>query len=143
MASNKLKVSLIIVSVLALGLLSASFFVNTGTLIETPVINGTVSRANLLIDFGEGELKSFKLEPHGENLFVLTKDKLSEEGIKLDYETYAGLGEFITQIGDKKSGANGRYWQYWVNGNYAQVGASSHIVKNDDIIEWKFTNEKQ
>ncbi|MBI3273884.1 MAG: DUF4430 domain-containing protein [Candidatus Colwellbacteria bacterium] len=143
MASNRLKVSLIIVSVLALGLLGASFLVDTEAPFEIPVASDTVSRAELIVDFGNGVPKSFALEPHGENLFVLTKNKLSQSGIELGYEKYAGLGELITRIGDKKGGTDGKYWQYWVNGNYAQVGASSYSVKPDDVIEWKFTGQAQ
>lgn len=143
MASKKLKVSLIVIAVLALGFLSASFFVGTEAPAEFPAVSDVPRAARLAIDFGDGELKSFTLEPHGENLFVLTKNKLFKERIELNYETYAGLGELITQIGDKKGGDGGRYWQYWINGAYANVGASSYVVKLGDTIEWKYTNEKQ
>ena len=143
MASNKLKVSLIVVSILALGLLGTSFFVGTKAPVEIPALSDIVSRTELIIETGDDARKSFELQPKGENLFVLTKNKLSEEKVEFNYESYSGLGELITQIGDKKGGANGKYWQYWVNGNYAQIGASSYIVKSGDIIEWKFTDEKQ
>lgn len=143
MVSNKLKVSLIVVGGLALCLVAASFFVGTETPTDNPVTNDTTSTVRLVIDFGDGEIKNFELEPHGENLFVLMSSKLSEEGIDVVYETFTGLGELITRIGDKKGGDGGKYWQYWINGNYAQVGASSYIPKAGDIIEWKFTDEKQ
>lgn len=143
MASNKLKVSLLVIGILALGLAGASFFVGMESPVKHLVVNDNLQTAQLIIDFNDGARKSFELEPNGENLFVLTKNKLSEEGMELDYESYSGLGELITQIGDKRGGVNDKYWQYWVNGNYAQVGASSQIVKPGDIIEWKFTDERQ
>ncbi len=48
------------------------------------------------------------------------------------------MGDLITQIGDRVNGTGGNYWQYWVNNNYASVGADSYIVKGRDVIEWKF-----
>ncbi len=143
MASSKLKVSLIVASVVVLVLAGVSFLVGTETPTDNSVVNNTVSTARLIVDFGDGEIKHFKLEPHGENLFLLMKGKLSEEGIDVAYETFTGLGELITRIGDKKGGDGGKYWQYWINGNYAQVGASSYVPKAGDIIEWRFTDEKQ
>src|SRR3989344_7748947 len=143
MALNKLKVSLIIVSLVALGFAAASFFVDTVPQVNSQVADGTASTVHLAIDFGDGEVKSFDFEPRGENLFILTRNKLSEEGIDVAYETFTGLGELITRIGDKRNGTGGKYWQFWVNGAYSQVGASSYIPRVGDVIEWKFTPSQQ
>ena len=79
----------------------------------------------------------------GETVWQIMQKALAEKGISLEYEEYdGGLGVLITKIGNKKNGDEGKYWQYFVNGEYANMGASNYIVKNGDIIEWKFTNGK-
>ena len=146
MSPNKFRVSLIVgIGVLALALTGLSFF----AISEIPVIQEFLTKSSpgpsiITIDFGDGSTKTLKIQPDGvKTLFQIMKERFSEEGIELNYETYSGLGEFITQIGSKKNGEGDRYWQFWVNGAYSQVGASSYIVKVGDIIKWKFTNEKQ
>jgi len=142
MVSRRLKVSLMVTIFLALGFLSASFFVGTEAPTENQVVSNTALTANLVIDLG-GEVQGFEIEPHGENLFVLMRNKFEERGVSFAYETFTGLGELMTRIGDQKNGAEGKYWQFWINGTYSQVGASSYIPKAGDTIEWKFTNEQQ
>ncbi len=52
------------------------------------------------------------------------------------------LGHFITAINgtlnDKKTG---RFWIYYVNGEKARIGISNRILKNNDIIEWKYEKD--
>lgn len=140
MESKKLKVSLLVAGLIVLGFASALFFAGNDqadVAYDSPAADSAVATARLTIDFGGGGIKNFEIKPRGENLFVLTKNKLSEEGIDVAYKTYKGLGDLIIKISNKKSGG-GKYWQYWVNGDYAQVGASSYVPKSGDVIEWKF-----
>ena len=151
MELNKLKVSLIITGVLSLGLFGlASFIVdNPLSLKESSPVEQNLSGesqglAFISIDFGGGRRKVMEIKPNGiESLFQITKERLAEDGIELYYAAYSGLGELITRIGDEKNGTEGKYWQFWVNGTYSQVGASSYIPKAGDIIEWKFTPSQQ
>lgn len=145
MSSNKLKISLVVLGIAALDLAALSFFVGS----EAPAVQefssvGAQEKTNLTIDFGNGGIKTFRLKPDGsKSLLQLMKETLEKDGVVFSYKTYTGLGELVTQIGDKKSGADGKYWQFWVNGSYAQVGASSYVVNIGDIIEWRFSDEKQ
>jgi hypothetical protein len=144
MASKKLKFSLLVSGFIFIALVfsGALFFADTNDAkipADNHIVDSAVATARLTIDFGGGEIKNFKIEPRGENLFILTRNKLSEEGIDMAYKTYEGLGDLIIRIGDKESGG-GKYWQYWVNGNYAQVGTSSYSPKSGDLIEWKFAD---
>lgn len=54
-------------------------------------------------------------------------------------QDYGQLGQLVTAIGDQVNGQDGKYWQYWLNGVYAQVGADHQSIKAGDAIEWKFT----
>lgn len=44
---------------------------------------------------------------------------------------------FIEAINDVKNG-NGKYWQYYVNGKYADVGCSAYFLHDHDLVEWRF-----
>jgi hypothetical protein len=48
----------------------------------------------------------------------------------------------VTKIGDKVNGEDNRYWQYFINGAYAQVGADQYKLKNGDAVEWKFSADQ-
>ncbi|MFH0712367.1 MAG: DUF4430 domain-containing protein [Candidatus Jorgensenbacteria bacterium] len=143
MASKKLRNSLIVVGVLALVLVGLSFFVSVPQLTDVPVgTNESIAHASFEIDFGDGQTETISFEADGtKNIFQVMEEALPAAGIHFDYETYAGLGKLIDQIGEKKNGENGNYWQFWVNGSYSTVGVSSYFVKAGDRIEWEFTNE--
>ena len=56
---------------------------------------------------------------------------------ELDVKTQdSQYGEFITSIKGYEQGDN-YYWNYYVNGEYAQVGASNQEVKNNDVYTFK------
>ncbi len=33
---------------------------------------------------------------------------------------------------------NGRYWQYWIDGEYGQVAANKCILNNCSVVEWRY-----
>jgi hypothetical protein len=45
---------------------------------------------------------------------------------------------FITGIHGIENGNDGRYWQYYVNGQFADVGCSNYFLNDDDVVEWRF-----
>lgn len=52
-----------------------------------------------------------------------------------------GINAFITSIAGRQADTNQKeFWEFKVNGQQAQVGAGSYIIKNHDQIEWKITN---
>ena len=65
------------------------------------------------------------------------------QNVALEYKVYPGMGVLVTQIGNGKNGDGGAYWQYWVNGAYAQVAADQMAVKAGDKIEWKLAASEQ
>lgn len=102
--------------------------------------------AHLMIDFGEGEMITCNhQELTGEKtVFGLLKvcSQHPEQPFALEYETYPELGVFIKQIGERISGDNERYWQYWVNNEFAQVGASQFELRGGEVVLWKFIKAK-
>ncbi len=56
------------------------------------------------------------------------------------YESYHSV--FVSSIAGVETGTNNKYWQYWVNGKYGEVGCSKKAVENNDVIEWRFTKSR-
>jgi len=52
------------------------------------------------------------------------------------YDSY--VIDSITYNEVKYEADSGNYWAYYVNGNYGTVSADKQIVKNNDVIEWKY-----
>lgn len=52
-----------------------------------------------------------------------------------------GANAFVTSIARRVADVNLKeFWEFKVNGQQAQAGAGSYIIKNHDQIEWKITN---
>jgi hypothetical protein len=45
---------------------------------------------------------------------------------------------FVKAINNIENGEDGNYWQYYVNGEYAQVGCSLYHLHDNDVVEWRF-----
>ncbi|MBU3906136.1 DUF4430 domain-containing protein [Patescibacteria group bacterium] len=98
--------------------------------------------ASLIFDFGDEDIKTFSDIAIGDNdsVFEVLQKAVSENNIELNYKDYGGdMGVFIESINGKRNDFDsGYYWQYWVNGQYAKVGASSYELQNGDVVEWKY-----
>lgn len=99
-------------------------------------------KVSLMLDFGNGEIKTFDnvQAKKGSSVFELLEKITSENEVELQYKDYGGdLGVFIESIGGAISDFEAdRYWQFWVNNEYAQVGASNHELSDGDVVEWKY-----
>jgi hypothetical protein len=104
-----------------------------------------VGHFSLVVDYGDNNSDSYGNISFnaGETLFSATQKLTMANGIEFDYENYGDMGMLVTNIGGKSSGESGAYWQYWVNENYSQVGASIYTIQDGDRIEWKFTDAQQ
>ena len=149
MASNKLKYSLGIAAVFALALAGYSFFVSPLYTAQAPTSDIQLQSQNnnsatLEIYPGDGSVRTLDIHPDGKtSLFDLMKTAFEQEDIVFDHKNYSTMGELVTQIGLKKNGEENKYWQFWVNDEYAKVGVSAYIVEAGDKIKWKFTNDSE
>ncbi|HEU0085361.1 MAG TPA: DUF4430 domain-containing protein [Candidatus Paceibacterota bacterium] len=94
--------------------------------------------ASIMIDYGNGLIKVYNsLSVNSEtNVFNL----LEESGVDFLHADYgAGLGAFINTIEGVGPDPEGKkWWQYWVNNQYATAGVSLQKVNAGDIIQFKF-----
>ena len=109
---------------------------------ETGNISAT-STLSLMLDYSDGKIAVFKENTSSkEPLFETMKRLLQKNNIPLTFKEYPGLGVLIESIGSRQNGSEKKYWQYWVNNEYAKVGADSYLPKTGDIIEWKFIKQQ-
>lgn len=109
------------------------------------VVAAQVSDASVLLDDGQDKiitLPAIKVEPNDTVLSVLQRLDTEREDVAIATQSFTGLGSLVTSINDIKNGGGDKYWQYWINNQYAQVGADQQAVKAGDVIMWKFTSAK-
>lgn len=47
-------------------------------------------------------------------------------------------GVYVSGINGTRGGTGGNYWDYYVNGKQAAVGAGSYVMHGGEAIQWKF-----
>ncbi|MBI4262072.1 DUF4430 domain-containing protein [Candidatus Uhrbacteria bacterium] len=101
--------------------------------------------AHLIIDADTGHLQTFPNEPFfaGATVFDILKAVTTRTSMPFVYDPPGAYGVFIRQIGGKKNGTEKKYWQYWVNGQFAMVAADKQVLQSGDTLLWKFTGEQQ
>lgn len=93
---------------------------------------------DLIIDYGDGDLQHFTDEVmwRGGTVFDLLLSMERRYGISVETRDFPGVGVFIEGIHGVRN-TNSSYWQYWVNGEYAQKGADNYILEDGDAVLWK------
>ena len=121
-------------------LINLSKTVNPSTADKSQESNQEIA-AILKIDFGNGKISNYdgvKLKEE-KTVFDLLKKVAVENNLELSFKEYPGSGVFIESIDRMVNDAkNNKWWQYWVNEEYATVGASNYQLKNGDLVEWKY-----
>ncbi len=100
---------------------------------------------SLMLDFGDGTVKSWTDRPYveGETLFDLTAKIVRENNLTIDFDPPGEYGIFLKSIGDKKGGEEGgKWWLWWANGKAGEVAADQYRLQPGDVTEWKFVNLK-
>ncbi len=80
----------------------------------------------------------FNIKDGNSNVFSGLLIYSGENGFKVEYNNDYDFGVFIESIKGIKNGDEGKYWQYYVNGTLGDVAADKKILKNGDIVEWRF-----
>ncbi len=94
--------------------------------------------ADEILKFSDVEINS------GENLFDVLLRVTEQEAVEFSYKDFGGeLGIFIESIDNSsQQESKTKWWQYWVNGEYAQVGVSSYLVTAGDDIVFRFSDDQ-
>ena len=128
--NKKTKLILVLVLTILILIIGSTFIINKKQNIETETL-----------------IKNIQVFVYDENeILIYDKGKQTEKNVLVDLlkslddlnvETETGpYGEYIISINSKKQGDN-YYWNYYINGEYASVGISSHKIKDNDIYSFK------
>lgn len=69
---------------------------------------------------------------NGKTALQLLKEQASIETKDSSY------GVYVDAINGVKSGTDGKYWTFYVNGAMATNGADAYQTQGGEVIEWKF-----
>jgi len=75
--------------------------------------------------------------PPGSSVVDAMRLLASSTDVRFSGQEYEGIGMFINSINGKEN-ADGNYWFMYVNGTSSQTGASQTIIKDGDVIEWRY-----
>jgi len=127
----------ILVVLLSIGLL---MFRNYNLSSQIDIIDqptGYETRVTLTIDFGNKEIKNFRVITNSDDTaFSILKATLEKEEIKIETIQY-DFGVFVKKIGDFESTTK-KSWIYYVNSESGSVAADTYKIKNEDKILWKY-----
>jgi len=67
----------------------------------------------------------------------------AHNNISIETQYWSGYDSYlITSIGNNSNGKNNFYWQYYVNDEYADVGCSSYVLNDNDVVLWQYESSK-
>jgi len=98
------------------------------------------NQADLIISDGPGR-GSYQIEfQPGINGLEIMKIAQRDYGLSFQYQTYPGLGAYITSIGGlQKDRHRHYYWALYYNNQMSTVGISLLYPKNNSTISWQYS----
>lgn len=130
------KVALVLV--LAIVLSVAGLYAALRALAPAPIPPATVS-VTLHIEAADWNL-SYTATTNNNTVLSLLLEASAAERFSVQYLYWEDLGASkVNAINGMRDGAGGLFWQYWVNGEYGQVGADRQILTDGDAVLWRHT----
>jgi len=130
------------VAVLALCLIVLSF---TGTAMQIPekseiwLEKSDETSVKMVILGDEWIIEDNLIAFNDDTVFSLLERISYKNDFSLKYTYYEQFDSIlINSINGVVNGEDGKYWQYYVNGDIPMVGADKYTVSNGDYVEWRF-----
>lgn len=127
---------------LVIGLIGLSF---TGTAMTVPdknevwVEKSDLTSVRITIIGDQWTITDNMVAYPGDTAFSLLKRCSKEKEFTVDFTYYEQFdATLVNAINNAVGGTDGKYWQYYVNGELPNVGADKYIVSNGDILTWSF-----
>ncbi|MFX0045847.1 MAG: DUF4430 domain-containing protein [Candidatus Hermodarchaeota archaeon] len=96
----------------------------------------SATNISLEIDFGNGTVLNHQ-GLTGSNVLETTESVLS---VVVSWYGNMAFVESISGVGNSQ--VEGRWWQYWVNGELGPVAANVYQVSDGDSIVWRYTGSQ-
>lgn len=145
---SKLIIVVTILSILSGILVGAYFHKETVVVREgTPDTPAAMSSVNLMIDHGDGTIRTWNTVSWHESMSVLNllETVAAAKEIVLLTKNNTNNDRSVVSINALMNMANGTSsvrWQYWVNNTYEPRIASKYYLKPGDIVMWKYVIEQ-
>lgn len=130
------------VAVLALCLIVLSF---TGTAMQIPEKSeiwfekSDETSVKMVILGDEWIIEDNLIAFNDDTVFSILERISYKNDFPLKYTYYEQFDSIlIDSINNVVNGEDGKYWQYYVNGDIPMVGADKYTVSNGDYVEWRF-----
>ncbi|HLE54544.1 MAG TPA: DUF4430 domain-containing protein [Thermoplasmata archaeon] len=108
-----------------------------------PVTASGVEQVSLFIDGGTWTISYGPVETSNNTAYSLLLEASTRLGFPVQAVQYSiPNGVFVTSINGTTNGQDGRYWQFWVDGTYPQVGADHVALADGDTVTWRFTSDQ-
>ena len=144
---DKQALSVALVSLVLGIVLGATFHKETVVVREgTANTPAAMTSVNLMIDYGNGTIKTWNTVSWHESMSVLDLMSTVAEarGITMLTKDQAGGLLGVQSIdGIQNENTTNMRWQYWVNNNYEPRIASKYYLKPGDLIVWKYVTEQK
>ncbi|PIV68420.1 MAG: hypothetical protein COS08_06660 [Euryarchaeota archaeon CG01_land_8_20_14_3_00_38_12] len=132
-----------IIAIIILGSLTGGFaYLNLTATPKEVLKEGAEISATISINFTNGNvLGPYNITTKNATVYgFLLEAAKPENGNFTVKATYWGSYDsmFVDSIAGAEGGQDGKWWQYYVNGELPMVGCDKYIVQNNDYIEWKF-----
>ena len=112
---------------------------------EFPLTNETIN-VTMIIDYGDGRIDSYNisLDPKNATVYHALLEARERYGLSFKAKYFPQYkSHYIYSINSTEENPKAnKFWQYYINGNYAPLGVDLQKIKNGDVIEWKLQEPK-
>jgi hypothetical protein len=97
----------------------------------------------LKIDYGE-QMDEYQFETLNNSVYSLLLECAARDNFSVGYTVWPGYDAvFINSINGFRNGENEMWWQYYVNGEYGEIGCDKKELFDGDVVEWRFEEPGQ
>ena len=131
-------IPIIVVALVGIGLASTGIISTEPLKLDPKTINAT-----LIIDYGNNELDTYTLETSNATVYSVLIQASNQYDFEVGTEYYDNYqSHYVFSINNVVEGKNNKFWQYYINGEYGIVGSDLQVLKNHDIVKWKYQEPK-
>lgn len=110
--------------------------VNRETIQSQILLNVIDTTSSYSINILAGDINVHISFKSGMSLYEVMKEAREKKQIDFKGRNYPGLGFFVTDVGSLHEN-NNQNLMYYINGQEAEVGISSYLPQDGDIISWE------
>ena len=107
--------------------------------------NETIN-VSLIIDYGDGRIDRFNITLDSKNAtaYHVMLEARDKYGLSFKAKYFPQhKSHYIYSINSTEESIKAnKFWQYYINGNYAPLGVDLQKVNDGDVIEWKLQGSK-